>query len=348
MSEPVLRRTRGGRTLQPALQALALCALLVAAAPLVQAQAPDEAVTYSVPSAKAISSLLLDIAHAGKRLVAVGERGHILYSDNEGTSWAQAKVPTRQMLTAVFFVDDQHGWAVGHDALVLATTDGGATWNKQFEDLQREAPLLDVWFKDRQHGFAIGAYGALLQTSDGGVTWEDVSDRLDNEDAYHLNGIAEVKDTGLFIVGEMGSLFRSIDGGETWETLEGPYQGSLFGVLASGEPHGLLVYGLRGHLFRSADGGDSWQQIALSTASGGTLEFGLASAALLDDGTIVVVGHGGSVLTSSDHGHSFSVFNRPDRVSLAGVTAGADGTLILVGQGGVRLTSSTGANPGQQ
>lgn len=348
MSEPILRRIRGGKIVQPVLQALSLCALLVAAAPLVQAQAPDGAITYSVPSEKAVSSLLLDIAHAGKRLVAVGERGHILYSDNDGSNWEQAKVPTRQMLTAVFFVDDTHGWAVGHDALVLATTDGGATWNKQFEDLQREAPLLDVWFKDLQHGFAIGAYGALLQTTDGGANWEDVSDRLDNEDAYHLNGITEVKDTGLFIVGEMGSLFRSVDGGETWETLEGPYQGSLFGVLATGEPQSLLVYGLRGHLFHSADGGDSWQQIALSTASGGTLEFGLANASLLDDGNIVVVGHGGSVLTSSDHGHSFSVFNRPDRVSLAAVTAGADGKLILVGQGGVRLTSSTGANPGQQ
>lgn len=348
MSEPILRRTRGGKTVQPVLRALSLCALLVAAAPLVQAQAPDEAITYSVPSEKAVSSLLLDVAHAGKRMVAVGERGHILYSDDDGSSWEQAKVPTRQMLTALFFVDDKHGWAVGHDALVLATTDGGATWSKQFEDLQREAPLLDVWFKDLQHGFAIGAYGALLQTNDGGTTWEDVSDRLDNEDAYHLNGITEVKDTGLFIVGEMGSLFRSVDGGETWETLEGPYQGSLFGVLATGEPHSLLVYGLRGHLFHSADGGDSWQQIALSTASGGILEFGLANASVLDDGNIVVVGHGGSVLTSSDHGHSFSVFNRPDRVSLAAVTAGADGKLVLVGQGGVRLTSSTGANPGQQ
>lgn len=333
--------------MRPMLQALSLFALLAGAAPLVQAQAPEQA-GYSVPSAKAASSLLLDIAHAGKRLVAVGERGHILYSDNDGTRWEQAKVPTRQMLTAVFFLDDQHGWAVGHDALILATSDGGATWNKQFEDLQREAPLLDVWFKDLQHGLAIGAYGALLETTDGGSTWEDVSDRLDNEDAYHLNAITDVKDVGLFIVGEMGSLFRSADGGETWETLEGPYQGSLFGVLATGESQSLLIYGLRGHLFHSADGGDNWQQIELSTANGGTLEFGLSNAALLDDGSIVVVGHGGSVLRSSDHGRSFSVFNRADRVSLAAVTAAADGSLILVGQGGVRLTSSTGANPGQQ
>ncbi|SHN09843.1 Uncharacterized protein SAMN05216288_0569 [Pseudomonas punonensis] len=340
-------RSGGTKIVRPVLQALSLCALLTAAVTPVQAQS-DEAVTYAVPATKAVSSLLLDVTHAGKRLVAVGERGHVLYSDDGGANWTQAKVPTRQMLTAVFFVDEQHGWAVGHDALIFASSDGGVTWSKQFDDLQREAPLLDVWFKDPQHGFATGAYGALLETTDGGSTWEDVSDRLDNEDTYHLNAIASVPGAGLFIVGEMGSLFRSTDDGATWETLDVPYQGSLFGVIASGEPSGLLVYGLRGHLFRSADGGDSWQQVALTTASGGTLEFGLANAATLGDGSIVVVGHGGSVLKSTDHGHSFSVFNRPDRISLAGVTAGADGKLVLVGQGGVRLTSETGANPGQQ
>ncbi len=61
--------------------------------------------------------------------------------------WTQAKEQTRQLLTSVFFVDDQHGWAVGHDAQILASEDGGVTWTKQFEDLKRESPLLDVWFR---------------------------------------------------------------------------------------------------------------------------------------------------------------------------------------------------------
>ncbi|TBU90624.1 WD40/YVTN/BNR-like repeat-containing protein [Phytopseudomonas dryadis] len=357
MSEPVTRRTRTGegthavrkpalRLHSPLARALSLCGLLSLLALGVspaQAQIPaDEASVYSVPSAKAASSLLLDIASAGKRLVAVGDRGHILYSDDDGASWQQAKVPTRQMLTALFFLDEQHGWAVGHDAQILASSDGGLTWSKQFEDLQREAPLLDVWFEDLHNGYAVGAYGALLETRDGGATWEDFSDRLDNEDAYHLNAIAEVKDSGLFIVGEMGSMFRSTDAGQSWEPVQSPYQGSLFGVLATTEAHTLLVYGLRGHLFRSDDFGDTWQQVPLRTANGGTLEFGLANGTLLADGRIVVVGHGGSVLDSTDGGRSFSVSNRPDRISLAGVAADAQGRLILVGQGGVRVAASSG------
>lgn len=363
MSEPVMRRTQSGEAMKflrapafrfhsPLAKVLSLCSVLsvlsFAAAPLQAQSATDSATDYSIESPKAVSALLLDIAHAGKRLVAVGDRGHILYSDDNGKVWTQAKVPTRQMLTAVFFVDDKHGWAVGHDAQILASEDGGATWVQQFSDLEREegAPFLDVWFKDQNTGFVVGAYGALFATTDGGKTWEDVSDRMDNPDGYHLNAIAEVKDSGLFAVGEMGSMFRSTDWGQTWETIKGPYEGSLFGVLGTNQPGTLLAYGLRGNLFRSSDFGSTWQPITVKSERG-SLEFGLSGGALLKDGSLVVVGHGGSVLKSTDNGLTFSLINRPDRLSLAGVTADDNGNLILVGQGGVHVSSLTGAELGQ-
>nr|WP_251702282.1 YCF48-related protein [Pseudomonas boanensis] len=334
----------------PLAKALSLFSVLsvvaVAAVPITASALAADASSSSIESPKAVSSLLLDVVHAGKRLVAAGDRGHILYSDDDGKSWSQAKVPTRQMLTSVYFIDDKKGWAVGHDAQILASEDGGATWTLQFEDLQREAPLLDVWFKDTNTGFAVGAYGALLTTADGGKHWEDVSDRLDNEDQYHLNAITAVKDSGLFVVGEMGSMFRSADWGETWERIQGPYEGSLFGVLGAADSGVVIAYGLRGHLFRSADFGNTWETIPLKT-TGGELEFGLSGGALLPNGSLVVVGHGGSVLKSNDSGRSFSVVNRADRMSLAGVIADDKGNLILVGQGGVRVASPTGAELGQ-
>ena len=331
----------------PALRRFALLATALSLLGVAALSAPVQAVAaadtvYSTESAKAAKSLMLDVVHAGKRLVAVGDRGHILYSDDQGQTWTQAKVPTRQLLTAVYFIDDKQGWAVGHDAQILASSDGGATWNKQFEDLKREAPLLDVWFKDASTGFAVGAYGAVLETTDGGQHWEDISERLDNEDQYHLNAIAAVKDAGLFIVGEQGSMFRSADWGQTWERLDGPYHGSLFGVIGTAEANTLLTYGLRGNLYRSTDFGSTWEPVELNAARG-ALEFGLSGATLLDDGSVVIVGNGGSVVQSHDQGLTFSVFNRPDRISLAAVTAAGNGNLILVGQGGVRATSPTGA-----
>jgi photosystem II stability/assembly factor-like uncharacterized protein len=302
---------------------------------------------FALESAKASRSLLLDVTHAGNRMVVVGDRGHILYSDDQGKSWTQAKVPSRQLLTAVYFVDDQHGWAVGHDAQILASSDGGKTWTKQFEDLKREAPLLDVWFKDLSTGIAVGAYGALLETIDGGQHWQDIGERLDNEDQYHLNGITYVKDAGLFIVGEMGSMFRSADDGQTWEKLEGPYQGSLFGAVGTAQSNTLLAYGLRGNLFRSTDFGSTWEPIALQ-GERGPLEFSIANASVLPDNSIVLVGNGGSVMRSTDDGESFTVSNRSDRLSLSGVAEDDKGNLILVGQGGVHVSSPTGADIAQQ
>ena len=361
MSEPVSRRTQFScavgsscpsvlRVYSPIVKALSLCSVfsvLMLAGTSVMASSED-ASQHSIMSAKAQTSLLLDVSSLGKRLVTVGDRGHILYSDDNAATWTQASVPTKQMLTAVFFIDETHGWAVGHDAQILATTDAGSTWVKQFEDLELEAPLLDIWFKDRSNGYAVGAYGALLETTDGGANWEDVSDRMDNEDAYHLNAIVEVKDSGLFVVGEQGVMFRSPDWGQTWETLEGPYEGSLFGALGANESATLLAYGLRGHLFRSTDFGSTWQSISLNTENNGPLEFGLADGSRLADGSIVVVGHGGTVLKSTDNGQTFTVTNRTDRLSLAGVAAMDNGNLILVGQGGVHAATPTGADLGQQ
>lgn len=350
MSEPV----RGGGTCAtgkrawPRYWALALGLAMagLGSGALASEPAADDS-AWSVLSARSERGLMLDVVAAGPRLVAVGERGHILYSDDQGRHWSQAKVPTRQLLTAVAFVDAQHGWAVGHDAQILATTDGGVTWAKQFEDLNRQAPLLDLWFKDASTGFAVGAYGALLATTDGGQHWEDVSARIDNPDQFHFNAIGAVKDGGLFIVGEQGSLFRSRDWGLSWEKVQGPYEGSLFGLLPTGEPRTLLVYGLRGNLYRSADFGDTWANIPLRGARG-PLEFALSGATRLADGTLVLVGNSGTVLRSSDDGKTFSLFNRPDRLSLSAVTAGANGTLVLAGQGGVRVAAATGADLGQQ
>ncbi|MNE63015.1 Ycf48-like protein [compost metagenome] len=152
-----------------------------------------------------------------------------------------------------------------------------------------------------------------------------------------------IKGAGLFIVGEQGSMFRSSDDGQAWAKVDGPYEGSLFGVIGTAQPQTLLAYGLRGNLFRSTDFGDSWQPIALKAARG-ALEFGLASATLVEDGSVVLVGNGGSVLRSHDDGQTFSVYNRADRIALAGVTGLTTGGLLLVGQGGVHLATAEGAD----
>ena len=84
----------------------------------------------AVHSAQAARAVLLGAALAGTRIVAVGERGIVLWSDDGGARWQQAQVPTSVTLTAVRFADPRTGWATGHGGTVLGTQDGGQSWQR--------------------------------------------------------------------------------------------------------------------------------------------------------------------------------------------------------------------------
>ena len=306
----------------------------------------DEQTETSLIKPLASRSLLLDAAAAGGTMMVVGERGHVLVSRDEGASWTQVAVPTRSTLTGVFLHDDQLGWVVGHDAVILRTRDGGNSWERLFWAPEQERPLFDVWFRDAENGFAIGAYGFFLETDDGGDSWTERAivdpDELDEEyDPFaftsaadvHLNKIADAGSGRLYVTAEAGLSFRSDDAGRTWESLEPPYQGSFFGSLPLGGDS-VLLFGLRGHLFRSDDAGATWRPIETGTVAL------LTDGVRLADGTVVVTGLAGTLLVSGDGGETFRLVQQPDRQGLATLLPTANGNLVLVGEYGVNTLSA--------
>ena len=288
--------------------------------------AQDEEAQASVMAPLADRSLILDVVALDDRLVAVGERGHILVSSDDGETWRQIEVPTRAMLTGVAFADDRVGIAVGHDAVILRTTDGGESWEMVYSAPEDEAPLFDAWFADADNGVAIGAYGSHLRTADGGRTWE--FEPIGDTD-WHLHTIARADDGRLFMAAEAGMVYRSDDSGASWIELPSPYEGSYFGVLPLDEAT-VLLFGLRGHLFRSEDAGETWVELDTGTVAM------LTDGVRLSDGTIVIVGLAGTVLVSTDGGRSFSYSQQQGRRGISAVVETADGRLVLVGEFGVR------------
>lgn len=125
--------TSSRRRLQRSLLCRLFAAVVLIASSYAIADYQDPLDTPAQKVAAAPQSLLLDVNRSGERLVAVGERGHILYSDDQGASWVQALTPVSTQLNAVFFVDDKLGWAVGEDAVILHSSDGGTSWQKQFD-----------------------------------------------------------------------------------------------------------------------------------------------------------------------------------------------------------------------
>jgi photosystem II stability/assembly factor-like uncharacterized protein len=353
----------GAAAVQPFSRALLLAALICAPAASWAADPPtvaDEAAAEPVRAAErvplAARGLLIAIAPAGERLVAVGDRGIIVVSDDRGANWTQAEyVPSQALLTGVCFLDPQHGVAVGHDQVILTTADAGRTWKRTHFAPQAPGPLLDVWCGASGVVIAVGAYSAYLTSADGGASWREVkftpagakaaparagaapappappSAGAEEEigGGYHLNRIVTAGGGRLYIAGEAGHLYRSDDGGATWHTLASPYEGSFFGVLPlSGDE--VLAFGLRGHLYRSADAGGSWQQIGTGTVAM------LTGAAPFDAHALAIVGLAGVVLVSRDDGRSFTLLQQADRAGLSAVVPAGGGRLAVAGEDGAR------------
>ena len=310
------------------------------------ARAAEPAPLSAEPARLAAHSLLIAVATAGPRLVAVGDRGIILLSDDRGGSWIQAlAVPTQALLTGVCFLDAQHGVAVGHDEVILATSDAGRTWRRTHYAPEVQRPLLDVWCGDGGPAIAVGAYGAYFTSQDGGASWTAGTftaapvpgaraARLGAPagGGYHLNRIVPAGASRLYIAGEAGHLYRSDDGGANWRELSSPYEGSFFGVLPL-QGEAVLAFGLRGHLYRSEDAGSSWQKIETGTVAM------LDGAARFDDAGVAIVGLAGVVLVSHDRGRTFTLVQQSDRAGLSAAMPVGEAELAAVGEDGAKVIS---------
>ncbi len=310
-------------------------------------------------SALAARRLLMSVARAGERLVAVGPRGHILVSSDGGHNWKQAQVPVSSDLTAVYFPTDRNGWAVGHDGVVLATADGGDTWTKQldgraantllvsslkarvaaepgskelaallveaerFAEQGPDKPLLDVWFKDAQNGFVVGAYNLLFATRDGGKTWESWFDRADNPKLLNLYAIRPAAGN-LYIAGEGGLVLR-LDG-EHFRAVPVDYKGSLFGIVDSGDA--VVVYGLRGNAFRSDDAGRHWSKVDSQLAAA------IVGGTRVGPNTVLLADQGGRIAASTDGGRTFKRLTLAKTLPVTSILASGD-KLALTGPMGI-------------
>lgn len=283
----------------------------------------------AVPSDLSTKSLLIHATRAGDRIVAVGEWGHVVLSDDNGETWRQAKmVPTRNTLTSVAFTDAQNGWAVGYDALILYTSDGGETWTEQYSNTEQDDVLLTLWFENAEHGIAFGAFGLTIETTDGGKTWTPRPLIEGSEDDFHLNYAFQAPDGALYIAAEAGFIYRSLDKGASWTTLETGYEGSFWAGI--GMPDGgVVVMGMRGNVYRSEDKGESWAVVKTGTKQS------LTNGITLEDGRFVAVGMAGTVLSSSDQGRSFSMTARKDRKAYSAVLPVAGGDVLLFGEAGI-------------
>ena len=322
----------------------------------------DVLATPAVMSPLAPRALVNGLARADARIVAVGQRGHVLLSDDQGKTWRQAEVPVSSDLVAVAFPTATQGWAVGHDGVVLRSADAGATWTRvldgnqlgaaMVEHYKREAagsadaakagalvkdaerfatqgaenPFLDVGFENASSGYLVGAFGLMFRTADGGVTWQPWLQPEANPQGLHLYAVRAVAGE-VYAAGEQGLMLKLDRAAGRLLPLELPYKGTLFGIV--GNQRALVVHGLRGTVLRSTDQGRSWQQVATG------LQVGLTGSTVDANGRFVIVSQAGHVLVSNDDGASFKLAKVERPLPAAAVLATGKDSVVVGGPRGV-------------
>ena len=323
----------------------------------------------SMISELAETALLTAVTRVGSRLVAVGDRGIVLISSDEGLSWVQRPTPVSVLLTGVHFIDEDRGWAVGHGGVVLSTSNGGEQWDKVLDGTQLAALLLEramaraaalpadeseesvqaardiqdakllvedgpdkpflSVYADEDIGLLVTGAFGLLLHSDNGGVTWE--SWQNRVPNYMGNHLYAVLRSGdaLYLVGEQGSVFRSDDLGQSFEALSAPYEGSFFGAIAVGE-QGVMAFGLRGNAFVYQDA-SGWQRIELPTNA--TVNNGVR----LNDGSIILVTQAGEALHYSVDAQTFDRLKVPASAPLVGIDQINDDTVVLAGARGITL-----------
>lgn len=344
------------------LMAGAACALL----PGAQAHALTGVAAIDTPSIPVRSPsrvLLVAITRAGGRLVAAGEHGVIIISDDNGATWRQAAVPVNVTITCLAFATPSQGWAAGHFGVILATIDGGATWSLQLDGLQAnqltlaaaQSPSVETspspgapmamkraaHFIDEgpdkpffcllpfsaQKILSLGAYRMAMLSTDAGRDWADWS--LHVYDAYSHN-IYDAAAIGgsLYLVGEEGLVFCSTDSGQSFLPAASPADITLFGVLGTADG-AVLAFGVAGSVFRSTDGAKTWMPVTLASQDD------ITAGRVLASGQVLLVSGGGGLFISRDHGATFQNVVGIQPMPFFDLEEASDETLILVGAAGV-------------
>jgi photosystem II stability/assembly factor-like uncharacterized protein len=207
----------------------------------------------------------IDFSNA-QRGHAAGDYGTMVHTEDGGATWTAMRVPETVVLPdsaldtgvepgdvnlySVSYGDADHVWAVGEFGIVIASSDGGLTWQQQHTPV--ENTLFGVRFIDAKRGWAVGVDSLILRTEDGGASWTVQHPPTSQRSLYDV----AVRGQNGWIVGDSGTVFKTSDGGATWSVEPTPIQLAarwLRAVSLSKNGVGLAV-GAEGLVYR-VDGG---------------------------------------------------------------------------------------------
>jgi photosystem II stability/assembly factor-like uncharacterized protein len=142
-----------------------------------------------------------------KRVVIIITLLGLAISFRSNAQWIKESVPTNSNLNSVFFLNDNSGWIVGDNGVIMNKKQG--EWVLSPEVTERN--LNSVSFSNENNGWAVGAKGTILHYN--GIEWSVVVSPTTND----LYSISLLNDNVGIASGDMGTIL--VYNGQKWTKL---------------------------------------------------------------------------------------------------------------------------------
>ena len=260
----------------------------------------------------------------------------MMVETEDGGNTWTTKNTSKGTFYSVAFPTRLSGWVVGSGGAVFHTDDGGATWNQQAKGVTTD-DLSEVAFVEPNIGWIVGDGGTVLHTDDAGSTWKPQSSGAPG----FLSFVTFINSQSGWAAGSDGGIVHTQDGGNTWKRQNSPTVRSLIGMAFPTATSGWAV-GRRGTILHTDDGGNTWK----SQDSGTRAD--LMSTAFVTPQSGWAVGRDGVILHTDDGGLTWKAQVSGTRVDLDEVNFVAPQTGWVVGHGGIILHTEDGGRTWSQ
>lgn len=288
-------------------------------------------------------SLFLEVDSFAQRQILVGEYGRIIVREDNKSPWLQANVPVQTTITAIEFVNDKLAWAVGHQGVILKTTDGGRNWTKMFDGVQLTALLkasLEAQVATLTAEFEQAETADIDEDSldDLEMLLDDVTYKLEDLTASagieisFFDVLFTSPDYGL-VIGAYGAMLETKDGGNSWHYIGHKVpnpEGFHLNALTKDAANNIYVVGEAGIGMATSDSGETWRPLEIDY-------FGSLFGIEVKGDALYSYGLRGNMFMSQDKGYNWQPLNTGVTNHIFSADWLNNKELLLVGAGGLKL-----------
>lgn len=200
--------------------------------------------------------------------------GFIGYTTNGGATWQRSEIKLPADLQGIFFLDANHGWAVGAKG-VIAGTKNGKDWERQICKVDKVLPLTttlkSVCFINKDVGYAVGENDTIITTKNGGRSWNTLQGgeigAVGDDETSMFNAIQFLDEKTGWVAGvrvfpatksQKSVIQKTTDGAKTWISQETGKEDILEDIFFLDASVGWAV-GENGIILHTTNGGKTWQ-----------------------------------------------------------------------------------------